>query len=79
MRVITDIPHPACKITLFHWNSKYLIKLERGMVEQTYKVSQFDLTGEEEARKLLDEVFISEIVNRFGEMEASLGNALARL
>jgi hypothetical protein len=79
MRVIADIPHPACKITLFYWNSKYLIKLERSMVEQTYKVSELDLTGEEEARKLLDEVFISEIVARFVDMEASLGNALGRL
>lgn len=79
MRVIADIPHPACKITLFYWNSKYLLKLERGMIEQTYKVSEFDVTTEEEALKLPDDAFIAEVMARFDEMEISLGQALGRL
>jgi hypothetical protein len=79
MRVIADIPHPACKITLFYWNSKYLLKLERGMVEQTFKVSEFDVAGEEEVKKMLDEAFISETMARFDDMEVSLGQALDRL
>ncbi len=79
MRVIADIPHPDCKITLFSWNAKYIIKLERGMLEQTYKVSELDLTGEEDVRKLLDDPFLADVVRRFGEMEVSFYQALSRI
>ena len=43
MRVVKEIPHSACKITVFSWNQKYLIKLEQGDFEQTFKVSEFDV------------------------------------
>jgi hypothetical protein len=79
MRVIADIPHPAVKITLFHWNGKYLLKLERGNLEQTYKVSELDVTGEEEVRALLDEEFISTSLQLFDQMHSSLRKARERL
>lgn len=79
MRVIADIPHPDCKITLFYWNSKYIIKLERGPLEQTYKVSEFDVTGEQDVRKLLDASFLADVMRRFAEMEGSFYQALSRL
>ncbi|WP_317172155.1 hypothetical protein [Hymenobacter sp. BRD67] len=45
MRHVADIPFPQVKITLLAWNGKYLLKLEQGPLEQTYKVSELDLTG----------------------------------
>lgn len=45
MRVIAELPHPDCKITLFHMNQKYIIKFEQGTLEQSYKLSELDLTG----------------------------------
>ena len=77
MRVIGEIKHPACKITLFSWNAKYLIKLERGLVEQTFKVPEFDVTGEEDIREMLQGDFLQEALLRFDEMDASLGRALS--
>src|SRR4051812_23403732 len=50
MRVVGEIPHSDCKITIFHWNNRYLIKLERGPFEQTFKIQEYDLTSEEEVR-----------------------------
>jgi hypothetical protein len=79
MRVIADIPHPDLKITLFSWNNKYLIKLERGMMEQTYKVSELDVTGVEDVRRLLDEEFLSSVLRRFDEMNDAFYQALARV
>jgi DNA-binding GntR family transcriptional regulator len=79
MRVIADIPHPDLKITLFSWNNKYLIKLERGMMEQTYKVSELDVTGVEDVRRLLDEEFLSGVLRRFDEMNDAFYQALARV
>jgi hypothetical protein len=79
MRVVSEIPHPVFKITVFAWNGKYLIKIEQGMLEQTYKVSELDLTGEEDIKKLLDTQFLEEVGKRFMEMNSSVFDALERL
>lgn len=79
MRIIGEIPHSQCKITLFHWNNRYLIKLERGHLEQTFKVDQFDLTQEADLTRMVNEVFIQEALVRFDSMEESLMKALNEL
>jgi hypothetical protein len=78
MRIVGEIPHPICKITLYSWNNRYLIKLEYGLLEQTYKVNQFDLTGEADLYKIVDEQFVSQALNIFREMEKNLKVALER-
>ena len=78
MRQLADIPHPDVKITLFSWNGKYLIKLERGPFEQTYKVSEMDVTSEDDVRALLDEEFVQAVVQRFTLMRQDLQAAFAR-
>lgn len=72
MRVVADIPHPDLKITLFAWNGKYLMKLERGNFEQTYKVSEMDVSGDEEVKAMLDETFLATAMQLFEQMRASL-------
>jgi len=79
MRVVGEIPHDVCKITLFAWNNRYLIKLELGLLEQTYKVNQFDITSEADLYKIVDESFIKDAMNRFRDMEESLQLALERV
>ncbi len=79
MRTIAEISHSACKITVFSWNSKYLIKLEKDMLEQTYKVSEWEVSGADDLRKLLDEAFMGQVLKRFEEMEVSFHQALDRL
>ena len=76
MRIVGEIPHPTCKITLFAWNLKYLIKLERGPIEQTFKVSEMDVTGEEDIKEMMNGKFLDQAIARFDEMEASLAEAL---
>ncbi len=79
MTIIGEVPHPACKITLFSWNMKYLIKLERGLIEQTFKVPEFEVTGENDIKKILAGPFVDQAVARFDEMESSLMKALAEV
>lgn len=79
MRIIGEIANVSCKITLYHWNNRYLIKLEKGFLEQTFKVNQFDVSSENDLLKMVNEHFISEALNRFDSMEQSLGNALQNL
>ena len=78
MRVVGEIPHSACKITVFAWNNRYLIKIEQGLLEQTYKLNEYDVTSEAELKTLVDETFIQETLSRFDDMRASLQQALQR-
>ncbi|HEY0742192.1 MAG TPA: hypothetical protein VGD40_12050 [Chryseosolibacter sp.] len=79
MRVIKEIPHPLCKITLFAWNNRYIIKVERGLFEQTFKIPEFDVTGENEVVQLIDEEFVRQCVARFEQMAVSLAQAQQRV
>lgn len=79
MRVIGEIQHPSCKITVFMWNGKYLIKLERGPIEQTFKVSEIDVTGEDDIHAILNEAFMQKALARFDEMEETLFKALEEI
>lgn len=78
MRVVGEIPHSDCKITIFSWNNRYLIKLEQGLLEQTFKVNEFDISGEPEVYRIVDQPFIQEAIQRFGDMSRSLRQAMER-
>lgn len=75
MRIVAEIPHPDCRITIFHWNNRYLIKLESGPFEQTFKVSELDVISENDVRKILNEDFIDQAMARFADMSQSLDEA----
>lgn len=69
MRVVAELPHPECKITIFSMNMKFIIKFEQGVLEQTYKLSEMDVVnGVDGVFEILDETFISKVVARFAEM-----------
>jgi len=72
MRVVGEIPHPQLKITIFNWNNRYLIKLEAGSMEQTFKVSELDVTSEDDLKKMIDTEFLQEAEARFHDMAQSL-------
>lgn len=78
MRVVGEIPHPDCKITLFHWNNRYLIKLEQGYLEQTFKIDQFDIPDEQALTRMVDQDFIQKAIGRFSDMAGSLHEALQK-
>lgn len=79
MRVIGNIPHAAIQITLFHWNNKYLIKLETPALEQTFKIPDFDLSGEEDLIKIVSDQFLEKAISRFNDMTESLYQAMEKL
>jgi hypothetical protein len=80
MRVIAELPHPECKITLFNMNQKYIVKFEQGTLEQSYKLSELDLSGggANEIFQMLDEVFIATVVARFKTMRTDFSEAYKR-
>ncbi|MBY0427297.1 MAG: hypothetical protein K2Q22_16800 [Cytophagales bacterium] len=69
MKIICEIPNGPFKITIYSWNNKYILKYEAEAFEQTYKVSQMDVPGEEEIKQLaLDTEFVKRVGERFNEM-----------
>lgn len=75
MRVVGEIPHPVVKITIFHWNNRYLIKLEAGPFEQTFKLEEYDISSEEELKEIVNETFVQQCIERFNGMAQSLQQA----
>ena len=80
MRIIAELPHPDCKISIFNMNQKYIVKFEQGTLEQSYKLSELDLTGGgvNEIFQILDEAFIATVVGRFKIMRTDFAEAYNR-
>ncbi len=79
MRVISEVSHPQCRITIFAWNNKYLIKFERGLIEQTYKVPQEEVRGDEDVKKLVADQLLDKALLRMEDMEADLMKVIDEL
>jgi hypothetical protein len=69
MRIIAEIPHPDFKVSILNMNRKFIIKIEQGALEQTYKIAEMDLLdGVNSVFELLDEPFYQTVASRFTEM-----------
>lgn len=78
MRIVGNIPHPDIRITVFHMNGKYIVKLEAGMMEQVFKFDAEKYNGFEAIQKLVDEKFVSTAMKRFNEMFLEMRSAEER-
>lgn len=80
MRIVAELPHPEFKITLFSMNQKYIVKFEQGQLEQSYKLSELDLSGGgvNEIFQILDEQFMNTVTERFKAMRSDFSAAYQR-
>ena len=79
MRVVAELPHPEFKITIFSMNQKFIIKAEKGILEQSYKIPDMDLTdGINSVFEILDEAFLNTIAARFIDMGKDFKDAYYR-
>ena len=80
MRILAELPHPDFKITLFNMNQKYIVKFEQGPLEQSYKLSELELTGggANEIFQILDDEFMATVKERFISMRADFSAAYHR-
>jgi hypothetical protein len=69
MRFVQDIPHARFRIGLYAWSGKYIVKIEAGPYEQTYKISEMDLSNPQAVYTMLDEPFLNQVAQRFQEMD----------
>jgi len=79
MRIIAELPNPDCKISIFSMNQKFIIKFEQGNLEQTFKISEMDVTdGVNGVFQLIDETFIEQVLSQFKTMMSSYKSAYER-
>jgi len=80
MRVIAELPHPECKISIFSMNQKYIVKFEQGTFEQSYKLAELDLSGGgvNDVFEILDEEFINTVIEKFKMMRTDFTAAYKR-
>lgn len=79
MRVIAELPHPECRISIFSMNNKFIIKFEQGTLEQTYKLAEMDVTdGVNGVFQILDDEFITTVIGRFQDMRSHFNEAYKR-
>ncbi|MDB5032464.1 hypothetical protein [Mucilaginibacter sp.] len=79
MRIIAELPHPEFKISIFNMNQKFIVKIEKGVLEQSYKIAEMDLTeGVNSVFELLDEEFLKAVAARFAEMAKDFKSAYFR-
>ena len=79
MRIIAELPHPEFKISILNMNQKFIVKIEQGPLEQSYKIPEMDLTdGVNSVFEVLDEAFLKTVATRFAEMRKDYKDAYFR-
>lgn len=79
MRIAGYIEHPVCKITVFSWSEKYIVKVEVGLFEQAYKFRQADFASWEDLKPMFDADFMSNILETFKKMSGDAVAAAKRM
>lgn len=77
MRLVKDIPHERYKIQIFQYNGKYIVKIELGQFEQSFKIGETDVNGLEEVEKMITPDLLTRSLQRFVEMRSDWQNAFS--
>jgi hypothetical protein len=60
-------------------NNKYIVKIEQGHFEQSYKIAEADVTdGVNSVFEILDEAFLQTVAARFADMRKDYKEAYYR-
>ena len=60
-------------------NNKFIVKIEQGNLEQTFKIAEADLLdGVNSVFEVLDEEFLKTVSTRFAEMRRNFNEAYRR-
>jgi hypothetical protein len=70
MRLVKEIPHERYKIQIFNYNSKYIVKIELGQFEQSFKIGETDVDGLEDVERMISSNLLSNSLKRFIDMRS---------
>ncbi len=71
MRVVSEWNYKQLKVTVFHMNEKYSVKLEENLLEQTYKFRDGQVTDLKHLKTILDESFYQSCIDLFTSMSSN--------
>lgn len=74
MRLLKEVPHSRYKIQIHQYNGKYIVKIELGQFEQTYKIGETDVSGLEEVENMITEELLNNAIKRFIDMRSDWEN-----
>lgn len=75
MRLVKELPHERYKIQIFQYNGKFILKIELGQFEQSFKIGDTDVYGVEEIEKMITPELLKNSLQRFIEMRNDWNNA----
>ena len=75
MRLVKEISHERYKIQIFNYNAKYIVKIELGDFEQTYKIRETNIDGLDDVENMITQHLLSASLSRFVEMRSDWENA----
>lgn len=78
MRVIKEIPHERYKIQIFQYNAKYILKIELGQFEQTFKIGEIDVDGLNDIENMVTPELLSNTLQRFIAMRSDWEDAFRK-
>ena len=72
MRIIDQLEHPSMRISIFQMNLKYILKLEWGPLEQSYKFECMDYKDLESFKASVNtDAFLRACMTLFIQMKSS--------
>ena len=75
VRLVKEVPHERYKIQIFNYNAKYIVKIELGDFEQTFKIRETNIDGLDDVENMITQHLLSGSLNRFVEMRTDRENA----
>lgn len=75
MRTVKEIPHERYKIQILNYNAKYILKIELGQFEQSFKIGESDIASLDELENMLTPELLSNCLKRFLEMRSDWESA----
>jgi alpha-acetolactate decarboxylase len=78
MRIAGYIEHPILKITIFHYQGRFSLKLENNQFEETFKLSEEQFPSVEDVRALVTTDFLEKVQERFVQMSQQMKTYLVQ-
>ena len=78
MRLVKEIPHSRFKIQIHNYNARYIVKIELGQYEQSYKIAESDVNGLEDVERMITTDLLRNSLMRFVEMRKEWEEGFAK-
>lgn len=75
VRLVKEIPHDRYKIQIFNYNEKFILKIELDQFEQSFKISETDVSGIGDVENMITNELLQNTLKRFVEMRTDWFNS----